>query len=271
MSARFRLVPVGVMLLGLTGAAQAQTHFDFRYDIAVAGISIGRATWSGAIGADQYTTSASGSASGLIKVLLSGTGEVKVDGVIKDGRPVPTLFVSILRSDEETSQFTMKLDNNGTVKELAATDPPPSDDHVIITEAHKQGVTDPLSAMIIPTAGGEPTRDTCTRQMAVFDGRRRFDLRLAYKRMDRVKADRGYAGPVVVCTLTFHPLAGYRLSSSVIRYLAEGRDMELWLAPIAHTRLAAPFRLSIANVIGNMTIEATQFEATAAAAVAPKR
>ena len=45
-----------------------------------------------------------------------------------------------------------------------------------------------------------------------------------------------------------------------------GRDIELTLAPIAGTRLLAPFRLSIANMLGNMVIEATEFETTTTSA-----
>jgi hypothetical protein len=39
--------------------------------------------------------------------------------------------------------------------------------------------------------------------------------------------------------------------------------MELWLAPIAGTRIMAPFRLSIPTPVGVGVLEATQFIATA--------
>src|SRR5258705_10193716 len=80
----------------------------------------------------------------------------------------------------------------------------------------------------------------CERVLVLFDGRRRYDLKLAFKRMEGVKADKGYAGPVVVCSLAFQPLGGYRASSSLMKFLSEGREMELALAPIAGTRLLAP-------------------------------
>ena len=37
----------------------------------------------------------------------------------------------------------------------------------------------------------------------------RYDLQLAFKRMDKVKAEKGYQGPVVVCAVYFTPIAGY--------------------------------------------------------------
>ena len=96
----------------------------------------------------------------------------------------------------------------------------------------------------------------------MFDGRRRFDLKLAFKRIERVKADKGYAGPVVVCAITFQPIAGYRPSSSLVKLLSEGRDIEMALAPIAGTRVLAPFRVTVVHMLGNLVVRADRFEAT---------
>jgi hypothetical protein len=92
-----------------------------------------------------------------------------------------------------------------------------------------------------------------------------------------VKA-KGYAGPAVVCAVAFKAIAGHRVGSALVKYLGGGRDIELALAPIAGTRVLAPFRLSIANMLGNIVVEATTFEATttpadlaAQPAVAPPR
>ena len=55
----------------------------------------------------------------------------------------------------------------------------------------------------------------------------RADIELAYKRMDQVHADKGYAGPVVVCMALYRPIAGHRPERSAIKYLVAQRDMEL--------------------------------------------
>jgi hypothetical protein len=39
--------------------------------------------------------------------------------------------------------------------------------------------------------------------------------------------------------------------------------MEIVLAPVAGTRLLAPFRLSVESMLANLVIEANRFEATA--------
>ena len=84
--------------------------------------------------------------------------------------------------------------------------------------------------------------EACHRTLAVFDGRLRYDLQFAFKRMDKVKADKGYAGPVVVCAAYFSPVAGFVPSRAAIKYLSKQRGMEVWLAPVAGTRVLVPYR-----------------------------
>jgi hypothetical protein len=91
----------------------------------------------------------------------------------------------------------------------------------------------------------------------------RYDLQLAFKRMDSVKADKGYAGQVVVCSVSFSPVAGYIPSRSAIKYIAKERDIEVWLAPIDGTRMLVPFRAQTPTPIGEAVLKATQFVTTA--------
>ena len=58
-----------------------------------------------------------------------------------------------------------------------------------------------------------------------------------------------------------------------IKYLIAQRDMEVWLAPIADTRVLVPYRISIPTPIGIGVLQATQFVSTSqprAAAVGSK-
>src|SRR5262249_26539212 len=89
--------------------------------------------------------------------------------------------------------------------------------------------------------------------------RMRYNLQFAYKRMEQVKAEKGYEGPAVVCSVTFVPLAGYVPHRAAIKYLVAQRDMEIWLAPIALTRVLVPFRVSIPTPIGTGVMQARQF------------
>jgi hypothetical protein len=106
------------------------------------------------------------------------------------------------------------------------------------------------------------SKEACRHTLPIFDGHQRYDLKLAFKRMDTVTAEKGYAGPIVVCSLRYEPIAGHSASNTLVKYLSEGREMEIALAPVAGTRLLAPFRLSVVSMLANIVIEANRFETT---------
>ena len=131
--------------------------------------------------------------------------------------------------------------------------------------AHRRGgVIDPMtgSLMRVPGNGNPLGPQACQRTHQIFDGRMRYNLQFAYKRMEQVKADKGYEGPAVVCSVSFVPLAGYNPTRTAIKYLIAQHDMEIWLAPIGATRVLVPFRVSIPTPIGVGVMQATQFVAT---------
>ncbi len=113
------------------------------------------------------------------------------------------------------------------------------------------------------------TADACKRKLAIFDGRQRADIDLVFKRIQNVKADKGYQGPVVVCQVLYNPVAGHRPERAAIKYLIAQRDMEIWFAPIAGTRLLAPYRFSVPTTFGLGTLQATYFVTNMQSAAIP--
>ena len=254
-----------LMTAALGDHAHAESNLDASYTISFARIRVGDITATVVFGDSEYAISARGRAGGVMKVLVDGEGSFTTRGTITDGHPVPTKFTSKIVSNTETSDVTMVLDE-GSVKELAAA-PLPSSGRVPVTEANRQGIVDPLTAMLFSAAaaGEGLSQEACRHTLPIFDGHQRYDLKLAFKRMDKVTAEKGYAGPVVVCSVRYEPIAGHHASNTLVKYLSEGREMEIALAPVAGTRLLAPFRLSVVSMLANLVIEANRFEATAPA------
>lgn len=251
-----------VLAIGMTCvAARAQAKLDARYTASLAGIPIGRGAWVIDITDDQYTAAASGATTGLLRVFAGGQGTSAARGTVAGGQPVAGTYAATISADKKTDEVRMVI-NSGTVKEYVVDPPsPPNPERVPITEAHRRGVTDPMTASLIRVSGNSDplAPEACQRTASVFDGRMRYDLQLAFKRMDKVKADKGYEGPVVVCSIYFTPVAGYIPDRTAIKYLVSQRDMELWLAPVAGTRVLVPFRVSIPTPVGVGVLEATQF------------
>jgi uncharacterized protein DUF3108 len=248
--------------------ALAQGKLEAGYTIAVARIPVGSVTTTAEIGEAEYRIATTGKAGGALRVVSSGEGTMSATGTIRDGRLVPARYSSHTTADDDTLDVTMTFED-GNVKELQASAPPPDGDRVELTDEHRRQVLDPLSALLIPVGEAGVSDAACARTLPIFDGRRRYDLKLAFKRIEPVKADTGYAGPAVVCAVTFQPIAGHRASSPLARLLSGGRDIEMALAPIAGTRVLAPFRVTVAHMLGNVTLQANRFETAPAPHTTP--
>ncbi len=244
-------------------AAFAQGSFDARYTLSVNGFPLGKFTWQAQFGLADYNASATGRASGIFSMLLNGEGTVSVKGIVKDARPQATNYVSAFTREKEKSGVQMTLDA-GRVRDLKIEETDPDTDRIPVTDAHKLDIADPLTALLLPAPASDPvSASACERKLSIFDGRRRFDLALSFRRNDKATPDKGYTGPALVCAVKFTPIAGHRASSPLLTFLIEGRDIEIWFVPVAGMRLLAPVRLSIASGIGTMLLRADQFETSA--------
>jgi Protein of unknown function (DUF3108) len=241
--------------------AHAQGRLDAQYSVTLAGLPIGHGTWTIDIRDDRYNMAASGATSGIMRVFASGRGQSSARGAVSGGQLVTSNYNSNVHTDKKYDEVRMVI-SGGNVKEFVAEPPTiPGPERIPLTDAHRHGVADPMTAPLVRIAGNGDTvvPQACQRTLAIFDGRMRYDLRLAFKRFDRVGSQAGYQGLAVVCAVQFAPIAGHIPQRYAIRYLSESRDMELWFAPIAGTRLLAPYRASIPTPIGEGVMEATQF------------
>lgn len=243
------------------GTACAQGKLDAAYEVTLSGVPIGTGTWTIDVQNDQFSAQANGATTGLLRVLASGHGSSMSRGIVSGGQPMPSTFASTIIADEHADRVRIWF-SGGNVRAYLA-DPPvlPNPDRVPMTDAHRKGAADPMTAMLIPVPGTGDTfvPDACQRTLAIFDGRLRYDLHLVFKGLNKVKSDKGYQGTVVVCSVYFAPVAGHVPERSMVKYLIAQRDMEMWLAPLAGTRLMVPYRASIPTPIGLGILQATQF------------
>jgi hypothetical protein len=266
-----RLVPLALRVLGglCAGAclllaapsAFAQGKLDARYEATLAGIPVGKGAWTIDIADDSFSAAASGGTSGLLKAFAGGSGTGAAQGRVVNGALVSTNYSATTTTSKKSEAIRIVL-SNGNVKEYVIEPEPPVDpDRLPITDAHRRGVYDPMtgSMLRVPGSGDPLSPDACRTGAAIFDGRMRYDLKLDFKRMETVRAEKGYRGPVVVCAVYFSPVAGYIPDRPVIKYLAAQRNIEITFAPIAGTRILVPFRMVIPTPLGTAMLEATQF------------
>lgn len=241
--------------------AAAQGRLEAEYTASLAGLPIGRGNWVIEITEDQFTAVASGATSGILRLFSQGHGTSASQGMVSGGQPTPTSYSATVTTDKKIDDVHMAF-AGGNVKDFTV-DPPvgPHPDRIPVRDEDRRNVLDPMTAVLDPVSGiGDPlSPQACARTVSVFDGRIRYDVRSEFKRIELVKAERGYQGPVVVCAVYFVPISGYDPGRYAIKYLAALRDAEVWLAPIAGTRLVVPYRFSLPTPIGTGVLQATQF------------
>jgi hypothetical protein len=247
---------------GLMGPASAQGHLDAKYDASLAGLSIGKGVWTVDIGEDQFSAAVSAGTAGIMKSMGSGNGTGASNGRIVSGQLAPVNYLSTINYGKKAEIIRITLAGGNVKDSSIEPEPQVHPDRIPVTDAHRRNVLDPMTGSLLRAGGtGDPvSADSCRgKVMSIFDGRMRYDLKLDYKRMETVKAEKGYQGLAVVCAVYFTPIAGYVPDRYAIKYVAAQRDMEIWFAPIAGTRMLAPFKIMIPTPVGMGMIEATEF------------
>jgi len=240
-------------------AVRAET-LRVTYSVSLVGLPIGVANLDANLTPSSYTIDARAKITGLAYLFARARGASSGQGAIVDSRVVPATFATIATNAIMTRTIRMSLAANA-VTGVDIT--PPFDDRpdrVPLTDHDKQGVVDPVGAVVIPVPAKSPLIGpaSCDRKIPVFDGYTRFDIDLSYVGERDVSA-KGYSGPVAICAVRYVPIAGHRRDRPSTKFMAENRDLEVWLAPVASARVLLPFRVSARTMMGTAVIEASEF------------
>lgn len=252
---------VAAAVVTLTPAV-ADGRLSARYAVSVAGVEIGKANLVVEVGDTGYEIGGTGRVSGVMRAVSSGKGSVAVRGSVGVAKLAPRVFAVSAEADGKAESVRFAF-VGPTVTDLAV-EPPvkPLPDRVAITDAHLTNVIDPLSGAFVYVPGTVDmlSAAACDRTVSVFDGRQRYDVTLTFLRTEAVKIDKGFSGTAVVCRAGYIPVAGHRPTRSTVKYMQENKDMYVWLVPIPGSRFLAPFRVSVATMIGTALLDAVSFD-----------
>jgi hypothetical protein len=258
---RLAIVLVWLLLDAEFSLVLGQARLDAAYTATLLGLPVGQISWTVELHDNRFKAAAHGAITGLLRVFSDGRGDVSVHGAISEGKPVPSVFALNLIAGKWSDDVRIVFSGGKAQEHVANAPVRPNPDQVPLTDANRMGVLDPMTALLIdiPGDGGTAIPQACERSAAVFDGHARYNLRLAFKRFDRVKTDEGYQGSVVVCSVKFVPVAGHDPKRYLVTYLAAQHDIEIWLAPLSGSRLLVPYRVSMPTPIGMGVLQATRF------------
>ncbi len=249
------------------GAAAAPARADMlhaTYRVMLIGLPIGSADLDAMLSPTSYAIRADAKLTGLARLFANARGASTGSGAIVEGRVSPATFATIASSAQMTRTIRMALAGNAVTGVDIS---PPFDekpDRIPLGPHDTQNVVDPVGAAVIPSArsGDMAPTAACNRKISIFDGYTRFDIDLTYVGERDAKA-KGYEGPVAVCAARYVPISGHSAGRATTKFMAENKDLEVWLAPIEADHVWMPFRVSVRTMIGTTVIEASEFAVAA--------
>jgi hypothetical protein len=258
---RLHTIHAAFVALFFVTPAVAGGTLEARYEVTYTGITIGQGSLVTEITDDGYSVAGSAAVTGILQVITAAKGTAAARGQFVDGRAAPVSY-SVTSESKEKSQEIRLAGAAGVVRDvMILPTPAESKDRVPVTEEHRAGVVDPMSALLMAVPGNADLTgpDACNRTVPIYDGRERYDLLFTYERTEAAKGVKGYNGPLTVCRVTYQPVAGHRANRKQVKELSENRNIFVWLAPIAGTRVLVPLRVNFGSKIGVFTVQATQF------------
>lgn len=227
------------------------TSVKAQYRLRYNGLDVGRVEIKSNITASTYSISGSGKVSVLFGA-MKWSGSSSVSGSIESGGPSPAGFAFEFHQNKKSWVNHVEFKNRTATDITLKPVPRVRSDMVPLLPAHKSGVFDPMSAILMLTkADGRPP---CNRRVGIFDGKQRYDVVFTPKRMTRLPAGSGGGSEMAhVCRITYEPIAGHRDNADTKTYVAN-HDVEVVLRPIPGSRMLIPYSVTIPTSWGTGTM-----------------
>jgi hypothetical protein len=248
------------------GAIAGDATLKATYGITIAGITIGRAEAESRFTDTGYASSITGSTYGISRFVSDAHAELAGNGRISGTRVLPATYTLDTSEKGFETHVNMAMRGGSIVDVTAVPRLVQAPDRVPLTSSHKQNVVDPVGAFVVALNRAQASGETaCDRTVRVFDGWQRYDVKLFYKETKPItgSSNDDFTGDVFVCGARYVPVAGHRPSRDSVKYMADNKRLEIWLAPIKDTTVMVPYRIVIGTKVGDLVIGARSFEVSA--------
>jgi hypothetical protein len=232
-----------------------KTVMEVRFGI----LPIGTTTFNIEYDQRHYLLGASGKTVGAADLIAPGKGKARSSGMIDGDKVIATRhFVEYIeKKKKKRSTLDMEFDNGAVKSVLVVPDKrkrKKGSKWVELTEDQLRSVIDPASSIIVPVLP-EQARDpraVCNRDLNIYDGDTRYDIRLKYKSTMPISTE-GYDGKAFVCQLRYVPVSGHKKNQRNVEYMRKNEGMEIWLAPMEVSNLYTPIRIEVPTWVGTFS------------------
>lgn len=259
LSAVFRK-PLLALLLGLgmvAPAAATPLKAVAEYSVTMGGTQVANVTVNLDDDGSSYNLSGSARITGLARLLASGTARLQSSGDSTSAGLRSQRFSLLTRASGE--DFTVAITYASGNVDTFKVDPPIINniDRVPIERKQLVGNMNDMAAAFV-IKGGKLDAGVCDRQMQIFTGVERFNLKLSYAKGDEATSKRtGYQGPVVLCNVRYTPVSGHYTSSEVTQDLVNKERILIWYAPLATPGYFIPYRALVTTESGDLSVVLT--------------
>ncbi|MFM2041705.1 MAG: hypothetical protein RLY86_281 [Pseudomonadota bacterium] len=247
------------------------------YKVYVGGVHVLDANAHVALLPDAYRIGVQAATDGFLGRVANWRTDIATAGAVTpDGRIQPILYrtVGSFRDEPQNTTVDYRADGNPVV---TLAEPPPEEDREPVPPDLMPGTVDPMSAVMAALQAVAQGRG-CTADVAVYDGRQRYDLAFLPKGTETLEATEysPFAGPAEACGFKFTPRAGRwkerdrrdGREEDAGRRNRDGRDITVWVAPAAAEAPPVPVRAEAPSPLGTVKIHLAEIRRVDAAPAA---
>ena len=256
------MLATGIALSGSYSTAMAKdAKLSARINVTFANIGVGRLKSFVTLRGNAYTVEGNVRSKGIARMFSGFDATFSAKGVFAGPKLKPSQQYYDYTENKKSGKQMMRF--SGTkVTSLSATPPVKYKSGAVkVTGAHKVNVLDPVSTLVVAVPAGQENngRAVCNRTVPVFDGKTRFNLKLAYK-SQRQQKTKGFRGSTYVCSARYQPIAGHRPNRKNVKYMVANKGIEITLARIGKTNKFGVFGFKVPLREGTVRGRATRWE-----------
>ncbi len=232
-----------------------------RYKLSFNGFEVGAYSFDSKSNGKTYSATSSANVSALFGA-FKWKGNITASGAVSPEKPRPASYELTYRTKSKAGLVRLGFDNGG-VKSLAIEPKKdPSPEAVPVKPEHMKSVFDPMSAIMALTHAG--TGNPCSKKIAVFDGKVRFNLTLSPKGHERLTetTPSGQPKELHICKVKYDPVSGHKPKDFENPWVDYGA-IEIALRPVPSAGVYVPYRITVPTTLGAAVMVADRIDITA--------
>jgi Protein of unknown function (DUF3108) len=233
-----------------------------RYKLSFNGFEVGSYSFESTSNGKTYAATSSANVSALFGA-FKWKGTITASGAVTPENPRPVSYQMNYRTKSKAGLVRLGFDNASSIKSLAVEpkkDPNP--EAVPVKPEHMKSVFDPMSAIMAMTHAG--AGNPCSKKLAVFDGKVRFNLTLSPKGQERLTEAKPSGQPkeLHICKVKYDPVAGHKPKDFANPWVDYGA-IEIALRPVPSAGVYVPYRITVPTTLGAAVMVADRIDITA--------